>query len=166
MSKDFSYLHHWVMGWPGEDASRHEPRAVILECIPSRSGMSLTVYDRGERIYAINGCGFDRLGCALAEFLEACFQPELNNLARRVLTGEWQDKHCFLTNPLLPKRAALSGFHTKENNDLPGVFDHAKGSLRGAVGFSSMVKIAQSIGLKVHQSESKAGTLIIIEKGN
>jgi hypothetical protein len=37
-------------------------------------------------------------------------------------------------------------------------------SLEGATGFESMVPIAQAIGLKVHQSESKAGTLIIIEK--
>lgn len=139
MSKDFLHLHHWLMGWPGQDAARHEPRAVILECIVSRSGMSMAVYDRGERLYAINGYGFDRLGCALAEFLERCFQPELCRAfnANGILASRYRsgtvDEHVFLD---------------------------------GACGFSSMAEIAQAIGLKVHQSESKAGTLIIIEKGD
>lgn len=137
MSKDFSYLRHWITG---EGYGPDTPsRPVILECIPSRSGMSMAVYDRGKRIFTVNGCGFDRVGTALGEFLEACSQPELR--------GAWSSA--------LVKMGAYSG----HGNDDTVYLD-------GASGFESMSAIAQAIGLKVHQSESKAGTLLIIEKGN
>ena len=137
MSKDFSYLRHWITG---EGYGPDTPsRPVILECIPSRSGMSMGVYDRGERIFTVNGYGFDRLGCALAEFLEACFQSDLLEMRSH------------------PARSA-----TFRKGEVKPTRIH----LEGMAGFSSMSEIAQAIGLKVHQSESKAGTLIIIEKGN
>lgn len=131
MSKDFSYLRNWITGegYPKDCPSR----PVILECIPSRSGMSMTVYDRGERLYTINGCnGTDRPGRALAKFLEACFQPEL---------AEHQS--------IIPARN----------------FCGDSLYLDGERGVEALSQVASIIGLKVHQSESKAGTLIIIEKG-
>ena len=136
MSKDFLYLRRWLTG---EGYSADCPsRPVILECIPSRSGMSMSVYDRGERIFTVNGCGFDRIGTALGEFLEACFQPEL-------IAAPWHP-------------ARRPKFHPEHKAPVHVYLD-------GATGFESMAEIAQAIGLKVYRSESKAGTLIIIEKG-
>lgn len=130
----FLYLRHWLTGegyspdWP--------PRPVVLECIPSRSGVSMTVYDRGERIFTVNGGGFDRIGTALGDFLEACFQPELRELDYAIELG------------------SLPGFRAYASHV----------SIDGGTGFESMAALAQSIGLSVTRSESKAGTLIIIQK--
>lgn len=145
MSKDFSYLRHWITGegYPKDCP----PRPVILECIPSRSGMSMAVYDRGERIFTVNGCGFDRIGTALGMFLEAQFQPELK-----------------LAFPKGEPYGCTSAFDTS----IPGCFVNADGSMwiDGGYGFSSMQGVAEAINLKVTRSESKAGTLLVIEKGN
>lgn len=46
MSKDFYYLRRWITGEgypPGTPL-----RPVILECIVSRSGVSMGIYDRGK----------------------------------------------------------------------------------------------------------------------
>lgn len=143
MSKDFAFLKTWL--------DHPNPRPVVLECIPSRSGLSMAVYDRGERIFTVNGYGFDRLGCALAEFLERCFTPELAKLGAGGFSGTHHNAGASFT--------AL---------DMAAPWEPAniRVSLNGCCGFSSMSEIAKAIGLKVHQSESKAGTLIIIEKGN
>jgi hypothetical protein len=148
MSKDFTFLRHWITG-EGYHAST-EPRPAILECIPSRSCMSMTVYDRGERIYTINGYGFDRLGCALAEFLEACFMLELKQL-------------CLMADA--PKEPGSDWEYTPGFSGLRYHRFKRLVQLEGATGFESMREIANAIGLKVRQSQSKAGTLIIIEKG-
>jgi len=108
--------------------------------------MSMTVYDRGERLYSIGGYGFDRLGCALSGFLEACFQPELLSLDSKIHSGE------------APKPCGFLGASLRS--------DKESVELDGACGSEAMIRVADAIGLKVHQSESKAGTLIIIEKGN
>lgn len=132
--KNFDYLRAWLTG-EGYGPS-YIPRPVILECIHSRSGLSMAVYDRGERIFTVNGCGFDRIGAALAEFLERLYQPELRELDEVTELG---------TRP---------GFRAYASHV----------SLDGACGVESMIKVADAIGLKVHQSESKAGTLLVIEK--
>lgn len=149
MSKDFSHLRHWITG---EGYAPNCPsRPVILECIPSRSGMSMTVYDRGERLYAINGYGFDRLGCALAEFLCSQFTTELKELAAQ----GYESTH----------HVAGSAFQSV-NMAEPWAEPDWRVTLEGACGFEAMRSIAEAIHLKVTRSESKAGTLIIIEKGN
>lgn len=130
----YFYLRHWLTG--GSFDPERFRRPVILECIPSRSSMSMGVYDRGERIFTVNGCGFDRIGAALGEFLEACFQPELDSAWCSALV-----RH---------------GAHRAASDP----FVH----LDGASGFESMAQIADAIGLKVCRTESKAGTLIIIQK--
>lgn len=152
MSKEFSHLRHWLTG---EDYLKDcPPRPVILECIPSRSGMSTTVYDRGERIFAVNGCGFDQIGTALATFLESQFQPELCKFA----VQQFRDKKADFPNH--------SDWVTLKN--FPGFGYHAYGAelvhLDGATGFSSMQQVAEAIGLSVQLSETKGGTLIIIQK--
>ena len=163
MLKDFTYLRSWITG-EGYHPS-FQPRPVILECIRSRSGMSMTVYDRGERLFTINGCGFDRLGCALAEFLEACFMPELE---------AWAEPHI----ATIAERKKTEGIKaTCSWEQIPGFygtrfntagqklgFVNGRVALEGSAGFESMVQVANAIGLKVHQSESKAGTLLIIER--
>ena len=68
--KDFTYLKNWI--------TYSNPRPIILECEPSRSGMSLAVWDRDRKIFTIGGCGFDRIGCAIARVLEHCWQAELD----------------------------------------------------------------------------------------
>ena len=146
MSKDFSHLRRWITGegYPADCPSR----PVILECIPSRSGASMTVYDRGERIFTVNGCGFDRHGVALAIFLESQFRPELLSAARQR----------FCTMPVQEWRR-VGNFPGFEYNPVKDRF-----SLTGEAGLTSMSEIASIIHLKVTRSESKAGTLLIIEK--
>ena len=136
MSKDFSHLRAWITGegYPKDSPSR----PVILECVPSRSGASMTVYDRGERIFTVNGCGFDRIGAALGEFLERLFQPEL---------------------------IAMSSHPARFATFRKGQVEPSRIHLEGACGFEAMRSIAEAIALKVTRSESKAGTLIVIEKG-
>lgn len=152
----YHYLRQWLTREGYSQDS--EPRDVILECIRSRSGMSMTVYDRGERIFTVNGCGFDRLGTAAAIFLETLFQPELSALAERILTRESQEKHGrALVNPLLERRKDFYGMRFKDEK-LPEV------SLAGACGLESMQAIAQAIGLRLEQSESKVGALLIFKK--
>lgn len=68
--KDFTYLKNWI--------DYGCPRPIILECERSKSGMSMSVYDREKKIFSIGGCGFDRLGCAIARVLEHCWQAELD----------------------------------------------------------------------------------------
>lgn len=125
MSNDFSHLRAWLTT---------TNRPVVLECIVSRSGLSMTVYDRGERLYSINGYGFDRIGTALGEFLEVCFQPELSR---------WMGS---ASSHSLGARAWERRIY-----------------LDGACGIESMIKVADAIGLSAQLSETKAGTLIIIQ---
>lgn len=160
MSKDFSHLRVWLTG----EGYGAEPGMVILECVPSRSGMSMTVYDRGERLYSINGYGFDRIGTALGIFLESQFQPELFNLSKRILRRESQERKLTVpVNVILETRDQFSGLHFPSEIDANWNPDYTV-SLDGACGFESMIEVADAIGLKVHQSESKAGALIIIQK--
>lgn len=135
MSKDFSYLRHWITG---EGYGPDTPsRPVILECIPSRSGMSMAVYDRGERIFTVPSpaCG-GGVHKALDRFLEACFVSELSAI-----------------HPTWPPSSKERGY------DLYG-----RGPKVGSEDFESAAKVAEAIHLKVTRSESKAGTLIIIQK--
>lgn len=134
MPADFSYFKDWII-------AGHRP--AILECIPSRSGLSLQVYDRGKRIMTVNGYGFDRIGTALGKFLETLFQKELLTWACSL--DETKHAH------VLPHGAFLSPVSGR-------VY------LEGASSVESMSKVAEAIGLKVQLSESKAGTLILISK--
>lgn len=162
--KDFSHLRHWITG-EGYPKDCPSP-PVILECVPSRSGLSMTVYDRGERIFMVQGCGFDRIGAALGEFLERLFQPELFDLSRRILRRESQERKLIVpVNVILEERNQFTGLHFPSEVDASWEPDYIV-SLDGATGFESMQSIASAINLKVTRSESKAGTLIIIEKGN
>lgn len=139
MSKDFSYLRTWLQ-------NGHRP--VLLECVPSRSSLSMTVYDRGERLFTVQGYGYDRIGTALAHFLAQQFYPELLAFARTA-------KRQFYS------LEGFSGFYYRPSPDGHG----GEGvSLDGACGFSSMQSVADAIGLSAQLSETKAGTLIIIQK--
>lgn len=120
MSNDFSYLRHWL---------------------------SMGVYDRGKRIFTVNGCGFDRIGTALGIFLETQFQPEMVSEMMKGPLGYG----CHFRTPSKGKSLA----------DEP-----ASVSLDGACGISSMTVIAEAIGLKVQTHETRTSTLLIIEKGN
>ncbi len=76
---DFSYLKNWI-DFP-------VPRPIILECERSKSGMSMSVYDREKKIFTLGGCGFDRIGCAIARVLETCWQAELDGVDDTGLYG-------------------------------------------------------------------------------
>lgn len=54
----------------------------------------------------------------------------------------------------------VPGFHGLSYNPKRG-----NASLDGAAGVESMIEVAQVIGIRVHQSETKAGTLLILERG-
>lgn len=135
MSADYAYLRHWLTreGY-GKDT---DPGIVILECVPSRSGMSMTVYDRGEALFRVNGCGFDRGGTALGTVLETLFRPELMAWGR----------------PQSSEALARQAVRISRKGDY---------ILTGEAGQESMRGIAEAIGLNVHFSESKAGTLIVL----
>lgn len=68
---DFSYLKNWI--------SHECPRPIILECERSKSGMSMAVWDRDRKIFTVGGCGFDRVGVAIARVLEHCWQAEMDS---------------------------------------------------------------------------------------
>lgn len=153
MSKDFSYLRHWITGegYPADCPSR----PVILECIPSRSGASMTVYDRGERIFTVNGCNFDRIGTTLDRFLMNCFYPELLAFARKA------QRHY---------NAGSGGFYLlKDFYGLyyrPSTDGHSREGvlLDGACGLESMSQVAGAIGLSVQVHEARASTLLLIQR--
>ena len=126
MSKDFSHLREWLV----RERSNAEPGMVVLECVPSRSGMSMSVYDRGELLFNIKGTL--ELGECLARFLEEAFEPELS----------------------------------QNQNEIPArAFCGDSLYLDGGKGLPLMMQVAQALHLKVTRSESKAGTLLIIERG-
>lgn len=77
--QDFVYLKNWI--------NFQEPRPIILECEPSKSGMSLSIWDRDRKIFTIGGCGFDRVGCAIATVLTHCWQTELDTSDATSLYG-------------------------------------------------------------------------------
>lgn len=133
---DFSHLKTWLN-------NGHRP--VILECVVSRSGLSLSVYDREKLLYRINGCGFDRLGCALAEFLEALYQPELTLAMMQGPVGY--------------------GCHFKTHSKGKSLAEEpASVSLDGYCGIESMSEIARAVGLTVQVHETRSSTLLIIQK--
>lgn len=130
---------------------------IILECIRSRSSLSMTVYDRGERLFTVQGCGFDRIGSALDRFLMANFYPELLAFARMAKRHHNAGAGGFYSLD------GFYGFYYHPSTDGHG----GEGTdLDGACGFEAMQSVAQAINLKVTRSESKAGTLIVIERGS
>jgi hypothetical protein len=53
--------------------------ALHLQCVASRSGMSMSVYHEVERVMTVRGCGIDRLSVTIGRILEECYQPELQH---------------------------------------------------------------------------------------
>lgn len=132
MSNDFSHLREWL----ARERSNAEPGMVILECIPSRSGMSMSVYDRDRLMFRVPSaaCG-GGTGKALAHFLADHFQPELmawiGTASKRVNAGHQWEGHF--------------------------VFEYG-------LDLDSVVQVAEAIGLKVQAHETRTSTLLIIEK--
>lgn len=133
----FDYLRNWL----------DNGYTVHLECTASRSGMSMAVYCRDERIFTVQGCGFDRIGTAIGDFLEPLFQAEL--------------KATMEADPNRPY-AAKGYFGCK----LYGAILCPDGSVRleGGCGERSMQAIAGAIGLDVETSSLRNSTLISISK--
>jgi hypothetical protein len=135
----YAYLKDWI-AFP-------DPRPIILECIPSRTGMSLQVYDREKRIFAIGGCGFDRIGCAIAQILENLWQNELR---------------AFFSDPDI--KIEINGRFAH----FPDFYGVCRGEgdiyLQGMSGEQSMKSIGSAIGLRIRTYDSKSGTLIHITK--
>ena len=133
----FNYLRNWI----------DTGSTVHLECIASRSGMSMSVYCRDERIFTVQGCGFDRIGTAIGYFLEPLFQAEL--------------KATMEADPARPY-AAKGYFGCK----LYGAILCPDGSIRleGGCGERSMQAIAEAIGLEVTTETMRNSTLISISK--
>lgn len=89
---DFSFLKNWL------DDGR---RPVVLECQVSRSGMSMSVYDREKLLYRVPSpaCG-GGIQKALEVFLASLFQPDLMTLigaaTRLVPVGhQWEGRFVF-----------------------------------------------------------------------
>lgn len=133
----FDYLRNWI----------DTGSAVNLECIASRSGMSMAVYCRDERIFTVQGCGFDRIGTAIGYFLEPLFQPELQATMEADPAREYACKGWF--------GCKLYGACIRPDGSI---------SLDGGCGERSMQAIAEAIGLKVETSSLRNSTLITIEK--
>jgi hypothetical protein len=101
---------------------------------------------RGERIFAVNGCGFDRIGAALGVYLEGLYSEELG----RTLA-------CDTHRPLAGGGShAARGFH--------GAYVCADGTviLDGACGLDAMCAIADAIGLSVERDSTRTSTLLVI----
>lgn len=145
---DFTYLKTWLS---------HGHRPVILECVPSRSGLSLSVYDREKLLYRVNGCGFDRYGCALAEFLETLYKDELETIA-------------FAGTLHVPATISNLGDPSRMWEYMPGFCGMRRNratrkvSLEGMTGIESMREVAEALGLSVQIHETRSSTLLIIQK--
>ena len=126
MSKDLSYLKAWP--------EMPYPRPIILECERSKSGMSMSVYDRDEKIITIGGCGFDRIGCAIARLLESVWGEELQANS--------------------DKLGGMYGARIVEGNV----------SLEGMTGYNCMIDIGKVIGLDIRVFDSRHGSIIHITK--
>lgn len=128
MSKDFSYLKTWL------DNAR---RPVVLECVPSRSGLSLSVYDREALMFRVPAaaCGGGNY-TALDRFMEACFTRELASI-----------------NTNWPPEFRERGY------DIYG-----RGPKVGSPDMDSAIKIAEAIGLTVQVHETRSSTLLIIQR--
>ena len=156
MAKDFTFLRTWLTGEGYPPGSL--PRPVILEYRRSKSGQSLSVFDRTDLLFRVKGFGFHLIGTALvgmalARFLEKLFQPELNALAKA--QTDWA--------PHLPADISGNRYPTRfpglEWNALTG-----RSSLEGATGFDSMGRIADGIGLSAEGYQLKNSSIILITK--
>lgn len=133
----FDYLKNWI-----ETGS-----TVVLECNYSRSGMSMSVWSRDRKIFTVQGCGFDRVGTAIGDFLEPLYQEELKatikpDPARPYCSAGWFGGH-------------LYGSVVRPDSSI---------SLDGGCGQRSMEIIADAIGLQVSTESTRNSTLILIEK--
>jgi hypothetical protein len=122
--KDFSYLKDWIKG------NYHRP--IILECLSSKSGMSMAVWERDRKVMTVQGCGFDRIGSAIGDFLETLYQTELME-NREVVTALYGAK-CY----------------------------NGKVILEGMCGESSMREIGKVLGLSIRVMDGHSSTLIHI----
>ena len=123
----YLYLKDWI--------NHPDPRPIILECVSSRSGMSMSVYDRDRKVFSIGGSRFDRIGCAIAEFLENVYRAELD-ANQTAITGKYGAK-------------LLQNGHV---------------ILEGMSGESSMRDIGKAIGLKIRVYDAHSSTMIHITR--
>ena len=133
----FSYLRDWL----------DNGYSVNLECQSSRSGMSMSVYCRDERVFTVQGCGFDRIGTAIGYFLEPLFQAELRATMEADPDRPYAAKDyfgCKLYGATLCRDGSIS--------------------LEGGCGVSSMQAIAKAIGLEVTTENLRNSTLVTISK--
>lgn len=133
----FDYLRNWI----------DTGSAVNLECIASRSGMSMAVHCRDERLFTVQGCGFDRIGTAIGDFLEPLFQAELKATMEADPAREYACKGWF--------GCKLYGATFGPDGSI---------SLEGGCGVHSMQAIAEAIGLEVTTDSLRNSTLISISK--
>ena len=155
---DYSHLRNWLTG-EGYPVGFHD-RPVILECRRSKSGMTMGVFDREKKIFTIHGCGSDRIGTALGEFLETLFQPALWALAQREGAAP----------PAKPEDAfnwrGIPGFYGTRVNFSGQLLGFRNGAvaLEGSAGIESMIKIADAIGIHVWVHELRNSTAIVLSK--
>ena len=92
---------------------------------------STTVFDsRQNKLLRVGGCGFDRRGTALGQFIELTFNDEIQKLAKKVTFGRGKNK--------------------RVSRDFYGMnIYQGKISLDGACGFDCMQKILAAIGFEI-----------------
>ena len=156
---DYSHLRNWLTG-EGYPVGFHD-RPVILECRPSKSGMTMGIFDRDKKIFTVRGPGFSRIGTALGEYLETLFQQALWALAQREGAAP----------PAKPEEAFnwrdIPGFYGTRVN-FSGAkhprFRNGPVALEGSAGIESMRAIADAIGIHVWVHELRNSTAIVLRK--
>ena len=133
----FSYLRNWI----------DTGTTVHLECTSSRSGMSMAVYCRDTRIFTVQGCGFDRIGTAIGDFLEPLYQVELQATMERDTERKYASEGY--------QGCKLYGAHFCPDGHV---------ALNGGCGVDCMKRIAKAIGLEVTTECLRNATLISLSR--
>ena len=97
-------------------------------------GSSRIQNSRGETLAKATGCGYDRFGTAIGQFIEATFPDELQRLAKRSCKNKY-------------------GNGGKSSKEFYGLFigNDGKVYLDGACGYDCMFRILNCIGFELKQ---------------
>lgn len=104
-------------------------------------GNSKIIDNRGEVVSRASGCGYDRFGTVIGDYMEAIFQTELNKLGKR-----------FCKTVYTKERKASKTFYGMFYNPKTG-----KAQLDGACGCECMYRILNCIGFELVQVGTTGG---------
>lgn len=98
-------------------------------------GNSKIIDNRGEVVSRASGCGYDRFGTVIGDYMETVFQIELNKLGKR-----------FCKTKYTKERKSSKAFYGMFYNPKTG-----KTTLDGACGYDCMYRILNCIGFELVQ---------------